>query len=71
LCCCRLDTPVEIKLKEEYFGCFSWVDLDSPLSIEEMCRGSTPVFDDVEYHLKQERCTFLMDTCVPDAEIIV
>eukprot|EP00890_Picochlorum_soloecismus_P004728 jgi/Picsp_1/5256/NSC_02618-R1_hypothetical protein VOLCADRAFT_89645 [Volvox carteri f. nagariensis] len=68
---CRLHEPMEIALKEEYYGCFSWVDLSLGSSIEELRRGSTPVLSDIEYHMKQERCMFLMDNCVPDAQLVV
>jgi len=60
---------VEIDLKEEYHGCFSWVDLSLGSSIEELRRGSKPVLSDIEYYVKQERCTFLMDSCVPGAQL--
>lgn len=52
----RLPTPRLLAVAPRYAGCTSWVELDSPLSLE----GAQPVLDDVAFQQRLQELTSLL-----------
>lgn len=53
---CRLSHPVVSDLQDEFWGCFSWVDVPVRGSFEELIAAATPVLDNAAFAMKQQQC---------------
>lgn len=51
--CWRLRTPLLVPSREEYFGCFSWVDVAGSFEAAAVLDGSSPALSHSEFGERQ------------------